>query len=175
MIIQLDHIPNNIEDFVSMRNELANTPEGGAAIFVLAMLLYAENKDLGSHALTIAFDRSNLHEDSNGYKGFSPATAYNYHLQSFSEKPYWAKSYILGTAPKDGYQLAAAPYQVQLSRNSYSELNENDIKIFVACSGADSPRPIRLCANDKGLWKVKECSSLFLGMRAPEDNSSDDL
>ena len=175
MIIQLDQIPNDIETFISMRNKLATTPEGGAAIFVLAMLLYAENKDLGNQALTIALDRDNLREDSKGYKGFSPATAYNFHLQRFSEKPYWAKAYISGTTPANGYQLPAAPYTVELSRNAYSEIDDKNIKIFVECSGADSPRPIRLTANDKGLWKVKECSSMFLGMRAPEDNSADDL
>lgn len=175
MNISLNRIPDNIEGFIALRDELANTPEGGAAIFILAMLMFAEDQNLGMQAFTIAMDRTNLREDIKGYKGFSPAASYDYHFKNFAQKLYWAKSYVLGTSPAGKYELPTVPYQISATRNAHSEQQNGDIKVFVACSGADSPRPITLRVNDKGRWKVVECSSMFLGMRVPENDVSDDL
>lgn len=172
--INLSGIPSNIEDFVSMRNELANTPEGGAAVFVLAMIMFGNDRKLGEQALTVALDRSNLAESMMGYKGFVPASSLKYHLDRFAAKPYWGRAYVEGTSPENAYELPA-DLSVTLGRNAYSELSNGDVKIFIKCSGADSPRPITLRVNDKGIWKALECSSMFLDMRAPQQNISDDL
>ncbi len=172
---QIPRIPSTIDDFTSIRDGLANSPEGGAAVFILAMMLYAKDKTLGMQALTIAMDRNNLREEMTGYKGFALSRSYDYHLGNFSKKPYWANAYIDGTSPDNGYALGSAPYTLQIGRNSSSEQANGVIKVFVKCSGADSPRPIALKANDKGIWKVSECSSMFLDMRAPDSKISDDL
>ena len=64
--------------------------------------------------------------------------------------------------------------RIGLSRNAYSNLSGNAVKVFVVCSGADSPRPIHLKANNRGVWKVTNASSLFVGIRAPEKAAVDD-
>lgn len=173
--ISIPHIPDNIEEFVGIRNQLATSPEGGAAIFVLAMILFDRDEQLGTDALTIALDRSNLREDMNGYKGFSPGINLSYHIDRFARNTYWGRAYVEGTSPENQYRLPGAPLEVVTSRNSYSEQPNGDIKIFIKCSAADNPRPISMRVNDKGLWKASECSSMFLGMRAPEQEISDDL
>ncbi|MDA3940376.1 MAG: hypothetical protein PF693_13895 [Spirochaetia bacterium] len=68
------------------------------------------------------------------------------------------------------------PFLIETSTNKYSEISETEIKLFVACSGASSPRPVRVKRNSSGLWKVDEFSSLVVGVMAPsETRKVDDL
>jgi hypothetical protein len=173
--ISIPSIPASVEEFISIRNQIATSPEGGAAVFVLAMILFDRDEKLGVEALTVALDRSNLREDMNGYKGFSPGINLSYHIDRFSRNSYWGRAYIEGTSPENQYTLPPVPLQLSIGRNSYSEQKNGDVKVFIKCSGADNPRPISMRVNDKGLWKAVECSSMFLGMRAPEQEISDDL
>jgi hypothetical protein len=172
--VNLKSIPQNIEAFTQIRNEIANSPEGGAATFVLAMILFEKDRKMGTDALTMVLDRSNLVESMNGYKGFSPGQSIKYHLSRFDSKPFWGRTYIIGTGPETAYMLPTE-LLVETNRNSASEQANGDVKIFVKCTGADSHRPITLRANDKGIWKAVECSSMFLDMRAPKQIISDDL
>jgi hypothetical protein len=172
--VNLRMIPTTMDDFNAIRDEIANSPEGGAAVFILAMLMFDKDKKLGEQALTVALDRSNLSESMMGYKGFIPSNSIKYHIDRFSSKTYWGRAYIEGTSPDNAYQLPAE-LNVLIGRNAYSQLSNGDIKVFVKCSGADTPRPIALRVNDKGIWKAVECSSMFLDMRAPQQTISDDL
>ena len=172
--VNLKSIPQNIEAFTQTRNEIANSPEGGAATFVLAMILFEKDRKMGTDALTMVLDRSNLVESMNGYKGFSPGQSIKYHIGRFDSKSYWGRSYILGTSPENAYALPEQ-LNVETLRNATSEQSNGDVKIFIKCTGADSHRPITLRANDKGIWKAVECSSMFLDMRAPQQIISDDL
>lgn len=164
--VKVNAIPDNIEDFLELRDQIAESPEGGAALFVVAMLMYTKDKTIGNHAFTIASDRSLLKETSDGYKGFAPGRNMASMIKNyFAPKPYIAPSYIVGTSPKNDYKLPSSPYKVALTRNTYSTQSNGDIKVFVACSGADSPRPVTLRKNNRGVWKVVNYSSLFVGIR----------
>ncbi|MCP4443456.1 MAG: hypothetical protein GY810_31520 [Aureispira sp.] len=166
--IKIDKMPSTIEDFLTLRNEISKTPEGGAALFVAAMHMYTKDKTIGNNAFTIASDRSLLKETGEGHKGFAPAGNMASMIKNyFAPKPYLAASYFAGTSPKNGYQLPSAPYKVVLTRNTYSTQPNGDIKVFVKCSGADSPRPVTLRKNNRGIWKVINYSSLFVGIRKP--------
>ncbi len=46
-------------------------------------------------------------------------------------------------------------------------------KLFVACGGADTPRPITLARNNAGQWKVTEWSSLTVGVKRPAAAAGD--
>jgi hypothetical protein len=48
-------------------------------------------------------------------------------------------------------------------------------KRFVHSSGADSPRPLTLRKNNRGLYKVTSWSSLQVGVRPPVETVDDDL
>ena len=41
------------------------------------------------------------------------------------------------------------------------------VKLFVECSGADSPRPVTLKRDPDGRWAPVEWSSLLSGIRPP--------
>ncbi len=174
MTITLPSVPDNIDSFVEIRDQIAISPEGGAAIFVLAMMMFENDRKLGEQAFTVALDRTNLSESMMGYKGFTPSQNIKFHLDRFEGKNYWGKSYVAGTSFEDGYKLPST-LKVEIGRNTSSEQSNGDIKVFVKCTGADTPRPITLRKNDKGFWKATECSSMFVDMRAPKQFISDDL
>ena len=67
--IKINKLPVSVKEFKEMRNEIAVTPEGGAAMFIIALKLYNKNSELGSKCLVIAADRSRL-TTGNVHKGF---------------------------------------------------------------------------------------------------------
>ena len=82
-------------------------------------------------------------------------------------------SYIQGSSPENGYSVKT-PYEFKYKSNPYSgDAETGPYKIFVFCSGADSPRPITLKKNDKGIWKASSWSSVLVGIK--KEPVSDDL
>ena len=51
---------------------------------------------------------------------------------------------------------------------------QGQAKLFVACGGADTPRPIQLARNNAGQWKVVNFSSLTVGVK-PRPSVADDF
>lgn len=174
--VELGELPGTMDEFLLLRDKLADSPEGGAALFVAAMIGYTEDPDLGTDMFTIALDRSRLTEKADGYKGYAPVgTVMSYPKQYLTSKPYIARSYIVGTSPENGYALPAPPVTVRISTNPHSEQANGDIKVFIACNGADSPRPVILRRNNRGIWKAVNINSLFVGIRPPVEEIDDDL
>ncbi|MDF1667734.1 MAG: hypothetical protein P1V97_38715 [Planctomycetota bacterium] len=172
--ITIKAMPKTNEEFVKLRDSTATTPEGGAAMFVLAMMAWEKDKDVGEPFFTIALDKGQLKKGKGGYKGYAPGNSAMFLIKRIDGKKVFSKSYLDGTSPKKGY-AAKAPFKFKFMRNKYSKLSNGDIKVFVYCSGADSPRPCRLRKNNRGLWKVVEFSSLVVGMRKPPSKDDDDL
>jgi len=171
--IETDKIPTTVEEFLAFRDKVAKTPEGGASVMAMALILYTQNQELGKQALTIALDRSQLSK-GDVYKGFQPPTSINFHLQNLKGSPYIARSYVVGTSPEGAYKLPSK-IKFKLTQNSYSENPNGDIKVFVQCSGADSPRPVSLRKNNRGIWKAVNYNSLFVGIRYPAKVVDDGL
>ncbi len=171
--IRVESVPKNEAEFLKLRDRLALTPEGGAAVFVVAMMAHAENRDLGLKFFTIALDRDNL-AAGNVYKGFKPASGVSYHITRLADpaRKHVPYSYVSGTRPENGYR-ASPPFVFNISTNRYSRLAEDKIKVFVACSGASMPRPMTMRKNDKGLWKSFEISSFSLDVPLPKKVEDD--
>lgn len=177
--ISIDHLPQSVEDFVALRDTLAVTPEGGAVMLALAMLRYAQAPELpvGQHCLTIAVDRSRLAESPTGYKGFAIGkTDFDLIRRQLVGREYVARSYIQGTSPHEGYALPDPPYAFVVSDNPHSgERDAGRYKVFVASSGASTPRPVTLQRNQRGYWKAVEWSSLLVGVQPPTAPADDEL
>ena len=174
--VAIPSVPLSIEEFVELRDGIAETPEGGAAVFALAVYLYTLDRDLGMSAITVALDRSRLIEDQSGYKGYKPASTIQMYLRDYTgPKPYIARSYFLGTSPENRYEIPSGPLSLRISKNSYSGQQNGQVKVFVECTGADSPRPVILAQNNRGLWKATNVNSLFVGIRKPIEEIDDDL
>jgi hypothetical protein len=175
--VQVDRLPESIEDFVALRDAVAKTPQGGAAMMVVALLAFAEDEALGQQCLTVAVDRGRLQEGPDGYKGWQLRKSDMRRIgEQVARQSYLPKAYIKGATPENGYTLPAPPYIIEFSDNPYSgDPASGTYRVFVACSGAASPRPTTLKRNDKGIWKVFEWSSLVVGVQAPAAQVEDNL
>ncbi|MCA8923189.1 MAG: hypothetical protein KDD82_15345 [Planctomycetes bacterium] len=168
-------LPQDVEALVTLRDSLASTPQGAAAVFVAALLVYVEDRAKGIPCLTLVMDRGRLTQGSNGYKGFEPGRQDLRDLdERVGSKPYLARSYVAGTTPSGEYRLPSPPFQVKV-REQPHDVQAERAKVFVWSSGADSPRPLTLIKNNRGLWKATNWSSLTVGIRPPAAPLDDDL
>lgn len=173
--LELPGVDIGMDEFLAYLDAIATTPEGAAAVFVLAMLLREADPGLGHDAMVVALDAGELRTDADGYRGYTLGNRAGEFVSRYLDpRPYLARSYVLGTAPGDGYELPAT-LRVRLSRNRSSEIADDQVKVFVDCSGADTPRPITLKRNNRGIWKAYEYSSLFVGIRPPVVEADDPL
>ncbi|MDP3278960.1 MAG: hypothetical protein Q8Q09_27455 [Deltaproteobacteria bacterium] len=175
--VVLSHIPSNIEPFLTQRDALSVSPQGAAASFVAALNAYVRDPRNTLPLITVSLDASLLDDDPAAYKGRRPRMAIIQTLRErLAAKPYIAASYLQNTSPLSSYALPEAPYLVAV-RVAKDAIQGDRAKVFVHSTGSDSPRPLSLKRNDKGLWKVTEWSSLEVGIRPPASASrgSDDL
>lgn len=173
--IVLESVPKTVEDFITLRNNLASTPEGGAVVFIVALAMYQENPSVGEQCLVIAVDRSKLSPGS-VYKGFAlDGISMSRLKEQVKRYPYIANSYFKGATPENGYKTIL-PTSVELSENAHSgDRSGDEFKVFVKSYGADSPRPISLVKNNKGFWKPREWSTIIMGIVPAKVEIDDDL
>jgi len=163
--ISINKQPTTIDEFLELRNQISNTPEGGAALFTLALKIFVENENFGHQCLVIAVNQNNL-TAGNVYKDFQLSRSeLNLIKSQFNQNPRIPNSYITSSNVENNYEVQL-PYNYEFTTNIYSgSKDEGSIKLFVKCSGADSPRPIIMNKNDKGIWKADSWSSLLVGIK----------
>lgn len=158
--ITIDTLPSSVDEFATLRESLEGTPEGTAALFVAAALMLESAPDAGK---TCLFDILGPQYMVGPGK---PKPSAKRLIERLTGNKSLARSYVVGTTPGEGYTLPSPPLAVSTSRNPYSEMAPDRIKVFVACSGADSDRPIQLVKVEEGRWLVAEASSLTTGIRS---------
>lgn len=175
-LITIGPMPTTIDEYVAMRDRVARTPEGGAAAFAIALACYARDPAAGLPYVTVAIAMDLLDDDPGGYKGRRPRRVILQNLKDrLHGKDHITRSYVQGTRWEDGYVLPTGDLTVRVKQQRDSLQSADKAKMFVYSTGADTPRPVSLGKNDKGLWKGLEWSSLEVGIRAPASNRSDDL
>ncbi len=173
----LESIPQSLEEFVALRDEIADNPKGGVAMMIVAMKVYAEDEELGTKLFTIALDRSALIRSVSkpNYKNYIPSTQSMYFIRQIATHPYLAGIYIEGTKAKTAYVLPQKPpYILRFAQATVSDKDE--ITLYVVTTSGNRPRPVKLKKNNRGIWKAIGFSSLFVGaMKAPKYQVDDDL
>jgi hypothetical protein len=167
--VTIDQLPQSVETFLALQDEVARTPQGGAAMMVLALLLYADDVALGHSCLAVAVDEDRLSEGAEGHAGWQLRGRQRQLIRTqIGGRPHTPRSYIKGASPENGYQMPPPPYELAFSDNPYSgEIASGTYKVFVASSGAASPRPVMVRRDPAGIWKACEWSSLLMGVRDP--------
>ena len=167
--VRIDQLPQSVEAFIALQEQVARTPQGGAAMMVVALLLYADDAELGGRCLAAAVDRDRLFEGAGGHDGWQlRGTDWQLIRNQIGGRPHTPRTYIKGATPENGYRLPPPPYELKFSANPYSgDVETGAYKVFVASSGAASARPVTVHRDQAGIWKAHEWSSLLVGVRAP--------
>ncbi|MBQ9314406.1 MAG: hypothetical protein IJ220_05355 [Clostridia bacterium] len=132
-LIQINHLPENVEELKAMLGEYTSSPFKMAALSVAVFCHWEKNA-------TETIEMLNL------IKGPNPISPMDQQFirDRLGGKGYVVRSYFKGTSPENDYTLTATPYVVEVSDNPYSYQNENYATLYLTSSGADSPRPITL-------------------------------
>ncbi len=169
----ISQLPADVDEFLKLRDQFSGTPAGATAVFLVAVHLYGEERELGLRCLAIAVDATLLEADSAGI-GYKNKVLKQKERDRFEkvlkESPETARGYWKGAGPDTGYSpempLQAAIYR-QLSdaesANQYTRATRGTVqpeqRLFVMSGGyqnsKESGRPILLVQNPSGIWKAK--------------------
>ena len=119
-------LPETLEEFMALPQSALANPFDTAALTVLALCFYPQDKELCYQMLEFL-------------KG--PGTL----------SPYYFK----GATPQNDY-LPSQPYTISVSENPYSYQNQGYAKLFIRSGGADSPREVLLRLAKDGKWYLWE-------------------
>ncbi len=151
-------LPETLEEFMALPQSALANPFDTAALTVLALCFYPQDKELCYQMLEFL-------------KG--PGTLSPYEKQfirdRFMDSDYVPRSYFKGASPQNDY-LPSQPYTISVSENPYSYQNQGYAKLFIRSGGADSPREVLLRLAKDGKWYLWE-QFLLVGIRAPESSN----
>ena len=159
-VITMDRLPKTLEDLKAMSQATLKNPEEVAALTVAALALYPENPAETEKMLDFL-------------RGPRPLNGMDKQFikDRFRGKPYLMRSYFVGSTPENNY-TPAQPYRVSVSENANSRSEDGYRTLYVACSGADSPRPLKLRNKPStGEWFLWE-QQLLTGIRIPKEEDA---
>ena len=151
-------LPESIEAFKALPQASLSTPFDTAALTVAALCLYPADKELCFAALDFL-------------RGPRPMNGMDKQFISdrFRGKDYIMRSYFEGAVPSNDY-TPSSPYTVTVSSDAHSYDEQGIARLYVACGGADSPRPVKLRLAKDGRWYLWE-QYLLTGIREPESSN----
>ena len=155
--VEFSSLPVTMEQFTALPQAEMQSPYDTAAMFVVALNHYAQNKDESIAMI-------------NFLKGPAPLSPRDISLFKTQVTDYLVRSYFAGATPQNDY-APSQPYAVVISDNVYSYATSGSVKLFVQCGGADSPRPIEMRQAKDGKWYLSGYSSLLVGIMKPESSN----
>lgn len=137
--ILLPKLPANVDELRAMAD--LSSPFQTAALAVAAFCRYESDPEAALAMVDFL-------------KGPQPLSTYDKQFirDRLAGKGYVVRSYVTGTSPENDYALPPAPYEVVVSDNPYSYVNEGCATLYLHSSGADSPRQVTLRRKGDGSW-----------------------
>jgi hypothetical protein len=165
--ITFSRLPHSLGKFLELRNQVAHTPQGAAAMMVVAMHIYKQFPVEGMKCLTANCTSPLVVPATNNagaYEGYVMGNTSELQ-RKLKDYPHLPNVYFSGASPANQYTPDGPPYTMELATNLYSYQSSTDgstrIKLFVSTLGADSPRPV-VVRKIGDLYMVTEYSSLYL-------------
>jgi hypothetical protein len=152
-----------MSDEVSSRfTAVASDPHAVIRMLLEGMVLLERDTEAGERLIAIVCSKDQL--DASGTRVRDREM-----VRRLLANPTIARSYV-GAQPQTDYAMDGTPsvtfdtvYSAAGQGVDYPQVGQ--AKLFVACSGADRPRPVELRKNGRGEWKVTSWSSLTVGVR----------
>lgn len=150
-------LPKSLAELQVLPEAALDTPFQTAALTVLALCAYAEDRNTGIEMLNwlrgprplSGQDISFLNDRFRGGKNYLPFT------------------YFAGSTADNNY-TSTRPYTIRIESNHVSGEEQGYMKLFIPCGGADTPRPIKLRQRGSdGKWFLWE-QYLLTGVRTPK-------
>ena len=138
-------LPENLAELQALPEAKLDSPSKTAALTVVALCVYAADKNIGIEML-------------NFLKGPRPLS--NMEIQFIDDrlrdgKTYVPFSYFKGATPENDY-TPDTPYSVTVESNVYSDANQGYMKLLIRSGGADTPREVQLRMKGDGQWLLWE-------------------
>ncbi|NLB27725.1 MAG: hypothetical protein GX819_02080 [Clostridiaceae bacterium] len=156
MTITFPVLPTNYEEFVTLAGDMMKKPEGTAALLLVALKLYVDDRDLGLEVLNF------LH-------GPRPLSVRDQQFirARMMDKPYLPDSYFAGARPDNNY-TPDQPLIIELMPDPVPAESEEFKKVRLNSSGADSPRLVTLRRKASGdVWFLWDYPAIVTGIRIP--------
>lgn len=151
-------LPESIEEMMALSESSLDTPFKTAALTVLALCAYAADKDIGIQMLNFL----------RGPRPMNGADISFLNDRFRDGKTYIPFSYFQGSSPENDY-TPSQPFTITVKSDHTSDAESGYAKLFIPCSGADSPRPIKLRKKSDGTWCLWE-QYLMTGIRQPKSS-----
>lgn len=149
-------LPESLAQMQALPEASLDTPFKTAALTVCALCAYAADRNVGTEML-------------NFLRGPRPLTGQDISFLNdrFRDgKTYIPFSYFAGSSPDNSY-TPTQPFCVTVISDHTSDAEAGYAKLFIPCSGADSPRPVKLRMRGDGKWFLWE-QYLLTGIRIPK-------
>lgn len=157
--VVFEKLPETFEEFKALPQAALTDPFEVAALTVLALCFYPENKDLSLQMLDYL-------------RGPNPLSTYDKQFlkDRFMDKDYVPRSYFNGATPDNNY-VPSEPYTIVVKENPYSYENGDAsgkyANLFIHSGGADSDRSVKMREAKDGKWYLWE-QFLLADIRKPE-------
>lgn len=152
-----DKVPTSVDELKALSECDLASPFKTCALTMLVLMNYRNNVEQTVEMLNVL-------------KGPDPMSQYDLQFlkERLSGKEYLPASYFEGSSPENNY-VPSCPYTITVSDNPYSYTNEGWAVLYVASSGADSPRSIKCRLKPStGQWFMVDNMAL-VGIRVPKE------
>jgi hypothetical protein len=177
--VTVSTMPNTVQEFEQLRDQMATTAEGGAAMTLIALKMFAQNTTTGIQCLVMQAHRDLLQPGTGpySYKGFELKPTIRTKIQdAINRQRYLPNSYFPGATANNAYRPNAAPWTFNFTSSLYNgQPMEGAMTMQVRCFGASTARTMHLGKNDSGIWKFSNIEGLLGAVTAPPANAGDDL
>ena len=149
-------LPESLEQMQALPEASLTSPFQTAALTVCALCACAAEKEIGIEML-------------NWLRGPRPLNGQEISFLNDrfrGGKTYIPFSYFAGSSPDNSY-TPTQPFCVTVISDHTSDAEAGYAKLFIPCSGADSPRPVKLRMRGDGKWFLWE-QYLLTGIRIPK-------
>lgn len=156
--IVFSDMPQNLEQFKALPQADLSTPFRTAALTVVALWHYPNDRQLSLDMLTHLKGPANLSGVDRQFIN-----------DRFMDKDYVPRSYFEGATPENNYH-PTLPYTIVVSDNPYSYQNDGYATLYIKSGGADSARQVQLRKAKDGKWYLWE-QFLLSDIRKPESEN----
>lgn len=152
-------MPTSLADIKALKYADLKDPNGVAALVVVALNVYTQNRDEGIAMLNFL----------KGPNPLNPSEIQFINNRFMDGKNYVPRSFFNGATPDNDY-TPSAPYTIKVMENPYSrdQLNEGYLVLHLQSGGADSVRQVKLRTKPStGEWFLWE-QFLLSDIRQPK-------